>query len=233
MYEEKTFVALIPARAGSVSIKDKNLQKVGSETILARSIRHAKESKYVDQVVVSTNGETIKKEAIKRDALIINRPMEISGPVSSTEKAMLHAIEVLPPCDYVVLLQPTSPFRSDGLIDRCIERVIKEKADSLIGCWKFHNFCFYQEEEDGEWVSVYDYVNRPMHEQLDISEFRLFDCGNIYITKTSCLKATKCRIGGKIIIEPISLLETIQIDSLEELETCRHIVGGRIDSSDP
>ena len=140
MYKKKTILALIPARSGSVSIKDKNLQIVGEETILARSIRHAKNSELVDQVAVSTDGQKIKEEAAKHGAVVIDRPPKICGPNSSTEEAMLHAVEISPRHDYIMVLQPTSPFRSKGLIDRCIRKIIDEKGESLLTCWKFHNF---------------------------------------------------------------------------------------------
>lgn len=222
MYKDKNILILVPARGGSKSIKDKNLQIVGGETLVARSVRHAKGSRLADRVVVSTNNCDIKNEAIKKNCEVVNRPEEISGPLSSTEETMIHSLSLVP-CDFVVVLQPTSPFRSEGLVDRCIKKIIDENADSLVACWKFHNFCFYQECENCEWKSTYNYKNRLMHEQLSVSDFHFFDCGNLYITKTDFLVKSKCRLGGKVIVEEVSILENIQIDSQYELDICKKI----------
>ena len=78
MYKSKSILVCVPARHGSKSIKNKNLQKVGNETLVARSIRHAKSSNFVDEVVVSTNSDKIKKEALSHGAKVLDRPESIS-----------------------------------------------------------------------------------------------------------------------------------------------------------
>jgi len=227
MYKHKKFLVVIPARSGSVSIENKNLQKAGADTLVVRSIKHAQKSKYVDQIVVSTNGSNIKEEALKSGIDVLDRPEEISGPLSSTEETLLHVLGYYS-ASYIVCLQPTSPFRFENLIDRCIERIVNESGDSLIACWKFHDFCFYRVIEDGNWLATYDYQNRPMRQSLGVQEFKFFDCGNLYITKTEFLLKRKCRLGGKIVVEPVSLLESLQIDSIDELELCQKIANGEI-----
>jgi len=218
---------MIPARDGSTGIKNKNLQIVGKETILARSIRHANNSQYTDIVSVSTNGADIKNEALQHGAQIIDRPDSISTASSLTEEAMIHAVQNIV-CDYCVVLQPTSPFRSPGLIDRCISSIIDEGADSLVTGWKFHDFCFYKENNESSWMSTFDYVHRPMRQTLNMRDFKYFDCGNVYITKTEFLLAHKCRLGGKIIVEPVSSLECVQIDDYDDLELCHKIATGEV-----
>ena len=227
MYKGKSFLAIIPARYGSKSIVNKNLQKIGKKTLLGRSIDHAKQSRYIDHIVVSTNGKDIKEEALFYRAAVVDRPEEISGPLDSTESALIHAVEnINKEFDYVVLLQPTSPFRLDGMIDRCIRKMVDEDGDSLLTVWKFHNFCFYYEEKNGELKSTFDYLNRPMRQKLNLKEWFNFDNGNVYIIKTKCLLDSKCRISGKVLLEPITAFETIQIDEQEDLEVCRKIIKG-------
>ena len=225
MYKSKSILVCVPARHGSKSIKNKNLQKVGNETLVARSIRHAKSSKFVDEVVVSTNSDKIKKEALSHGAKVLDRPESISGPLSSTDEAMVHLLSKYN-ADFIVTLQATSPFRSKDLVDRCIARTIDENGDSLATCWKFHNFCFYKVLKDGHWFSTFDYQNRPMRQQLSEADFMHFEAGNLYVTRVSFLKEHKCRLGGKIIIQDISQLESMQIDEHEELEMCQKIANG-------
>jgi len=228
VYRGKTFLGFIPARAGSQGIIRKNLQRVGDETILARSIRHLKESEYVDHIIISTNGDEIKKEAWKCGAQIITRPEEISGPLSLAEEALNHAIQTCKKHHYIVFLQATSPFRSKGLIDRCIRRIVDEGGDSLLTTWRFHDFCFYYKSEGGMLFSTYDYIHRPMRQELTLSEFKEFDCGNLYLTRTNYFLESQCRLGGKLLLEPVSTLESIQIDDEIDLEMCQKIAKGDV-----
>ena len=59
MKSNKKFLALIPARAGSKGIKDKNIIDLKGKPLIAYSIDAALKSKYIDRVVVSTDGEDI------------------------------------------------------------------------------------------------------------------------------------------------------------------------------
>lgn len=227
MYQNKNILVMIPARAGSKGIKNKNLQIVGTESIITRSIRHAQQSQYADIIAVSTNGQDIKEEALQHGAQVIDRPDDLSTSTSPTEEAMIHAVQTIK-CDYCLILQPTSPFRSPGLIDRCISKIIDEGADSLVTGWKFHDFCFYKEIETGEWLSTFDYVHRPMRQAIPLKGFKFFDCGNVYITRTEFLLKEKCRLGGKIVVEPVSSLECVQIDDYDDLELCHRIASGKV-----
>lgn len=232
MFRTSRILCIVPSRSGSVSIPKKNLCKVGKHSLVGRSILHAQASEYIDKIVVSTNGADIKEEALKYGASVVDRPDEISGPTSSTEEAVIHAINAVNKpdysFDYVVILQPTSPFRIGGTIDRCIERIVNENADSLVSSFRFHNFCFYKLVEDGIWHSTFDYHNRPMRQQIPLEGWYSFDCGNIYVTKVSYFLEHKCRLGGKILVEPISQLEMMQIDEPKDLEICNNIACGEI-----
>ena len=49
-YYSNKIWALVPARSGSKSIKNKNLQKIGNYSLVARAVRVAKNCKYIDRV---------------------------------------------------------------------------------------------------------------------------------------------------------------------------------------
>ena len=58
---KKTILALIPARSGSNSIKNKNIKIYKGKPLLAHSILIAKRSSFIDKIIVSTDSKNIKK----------------------------------------------------------------------------------------------------------------------------------------------------------------------------
>ena len=63
-------IAIIPARAGSKRIKNKNLKEFYGKPIIAWSIEEAIKSKCFDEVVVSTDSPSIAEVAIKYGAKV-------------------------------------------------------------------------------------------------------------------------------------------------------------------
>jgi CMP-N-acetylneuraminic acid synthetase len=232
-------IALVTARAGSKGIPLKNMLRVGEETLVARSIRHGMQSKYVDMVAVSTDypencpaAENIINEALKLKAEIINRPPEICTSESKTEEAIEHAINHCKTSyrnhfDIMVVLQPTTPFRSHNLIDRAIEMIVDEDKNSVLGVSKFYNFLFYHDK--GEVWSTFDYMNRPMRQTLSEEDYRYFDNGSVYVFKIDEFMKTKCRIMQPIGLLETSLIESMQIDSVEEYQLCRDLAPSLVD----
>ena len=129
------FIAVITARAGSKSVKNKNIKKLIT-ILLAYTIEAAKRSKYIKEIYVSTDGNKIAKVAKKYGAKVIKRPKSLSGGVVMPDLAVTHVIKSLENKDEfnfknVVFFQPTSALRRHGDVDKAIEIFKKEKLDSL------------------------------------------------------------------------------------------------------
>lgn len=137
MINNKKVLALIPARGGSKGIKDKNIYPLHGKPLIAYSIECAKNSKYIDNVVVSTDSTKIAEVAEKYGASApFLRPAELASDTAKSIDAIIHAIRWLEEhgekFDIFVLLQPTSPLRTAEDIDGALEKFVANGEKSLV-----------------------------------------------------------------------------------------------------
>lgn len=127
-----TVLALIPARAGSKGVPNKNVRIVAGKPLLAWSIEHALASRLVDRVIVSTDSPIYRQIALDFGAEApFLRPDDISGDHATDLEVFQHALDWLRTHEgyepgIVVHLRPTCPIRAAGLIDRAIELLADE-----------------------------------------------------------------------------------------------------------
>jgi CMP-N,N'-diacetyllegionaminic acid synthase len=137
MINQKKVVAIIPARGGSKRLPGKNLLPLAGKPLIAWSIAAAKESRYVDTVVVSTDDDCIMAVANEFGAETpFRRPAEIASDTATSSAVLLHAIAWLQqnqrPHDIVIMLQPTSPLRSAADIDSALELLMAKNAQGVV-----------------------------------------------------------------------------------------------------
>ena len=143
-------LALIPARGGSKGIPMKNIKKFGEKELIYWSIKIAKESKYINRIIVSTDNEEIKEVALKYGAEVpFIRPLEISNDLSNDYEFIKHCMDYLKNNgenipDIIVQLRPTYPTRKLEILDETIKIFIDEfnNYDSLRTVYKFEKSPF-------------------------------------------------------------------------------------------
>ncbi len=128
-----TFLGIIPARGGSKGVPRKNIRELAGKPLIAWTIEEAKKSKYITRLIITSEDEEIIK--IAKDygcGAPFIRPMELAQDNTPGIEPVLHAIEQCPGYDYVVLLQPTSPFRTVADIDGCIEKALNNNSVACV-----------------------------------------------------------------------------------------------------
>ena len=128
-------IALICARGNSRGIKDKNLLKFKKTTLLGNAIKQAFQSRYINQVIVSTDSKKIAKEAIKHKAKVpFLRPKKLATSFSPEIDTWRHAVKFLnkkKDIDLIISIPTTSPLRKVNDINNCIKLAIKKKLDMV------------------------------------------------------------------------------------------------------
>lgn len=133
MFEGKTFLAIIPARGGSKRLPRKNVLDLAGKPLIAWTIEAAKNSKYLDHFIVSTDDKETTKVSRKYGAEVLTRPSELATDIANSVDVVLHGIgSQNKSYDYVVLLQPTSPLRTARHIDEAIKLLMEKKANAVI-----------------------------------------------------------------------------------------------------
>lgn len=127
MYDGKKLLALVPARGGSKSIKNKNIINLAGKPLIAYTIEAALNSQYIDQTIVTTDSQRIADIAQSYGASVpFLRPPELAQDTSKTVDVVLHAVDSLRTIgmqfDLLVLLQPTQPLRTSNDIDNAIQQ---------------------------------------------------------------------------------------------------------------
>ena len=125
---------IIPARKNSKRIKNKNIVKVNRKPLIYWTINYAKKFKKNFDLVVSSDCNKIKKLCYDENILYLKRSKNTSGDYSSIHKVIFNTLKKInKQYKYIVLLQPTSPFRNLNLINKALKILNRKKNfDSLV-----------------------------------------------------------------------------------------------------
>lgn len=138
-------LGIITARGGSKSIPRKNIVDLGGKPLIGYTVEAARASK-LTRTILSTDDVEIA-EVGRNFGLEVPfmRPKELAQDRSTSIEAVQHALGKLEEdegiaYDYVMILQPTSPFRSAEDIDACIDLAIEKDADSVMSMVELEDF---------------------------------------------------------------------------------------------
>ena len=120
-------VAIIPARGGSKRLPRKNLHPILGEPMLGWTIAACRESRFITDVVVTTEDPEIAEFARGRGAVVIDRPAALAEDAVYKMEAIIHALDVLEgrgdQYDFIVSVQANSPEIRGAMLDAALQRV--------------------------------------------------------------------------------------------------------------
>ena len=129
---KKNIFCIVPARAGSKRLQNKNIIDFFGKPLISWTIETALKSKFIDDVYVSTDCDLIATVAKSSGASVPElRPLHLASDTSNLFDVIsyhLTKLKILP--DYVLLLQPTSPLRGVEDIDAVVS--LLKNYDSVV-----------------------------------------------------------------------------------------------------
>jgi len=221
---EKPLV-IIPARGGSKGLPGKNIADLHGKPLIAWSIKFGLNNIGTGgKVYVSTDSDEIARVSCAAGAGIISRPEEIAGDLSTTESALEHAISVVGDSfSHLILLQCTSPFRSQDLVQRA-DRLLKDtpEARSVLTTRTIEQFQWRAHEGLSLIEPTYDLSNRPMRQQRKEHDMVIVETGNMYVTSMQSFKDKLCRVDPRRCCGlETDRYESHEIDTSEDLKLAR------------
>tara|TARA_Y100000996_G_scaffold414054_1_gene403898 strand:- start:1054 stop:1746 length:693 start_codon:yes stop_codon:yes gene_type:complete len=222
-------LAIIPARGGSKRVPRKNLKKILGVPLVAHAVLQAKESKYINQIIVSTDDSEIESVASDYGAQVISRPEEFrhDNTLMEADNILVDVVkrqEILGEIiDIIVLLYPTAPLRRVSDIDKTIEKVLNEGNDSSLSLVSDQGYYWRREKESGELTpSNYNPNQRMPSVMHSYEQFK--ENKAVYVCTRDLLINTSCRLGGEIGYVTMSSLDSVDIDTEEDLKLCEELM---------
>jgi CMP-N-acetylneuraminic acid synthetase len=166
---------------------------LAGEPLIWHTLQSAGQVVEMDLLVVSTDDAEIGGVAQGYGVRVINRPTELAADNSSTETALLHALDVLEAegqrFDVILVLEPTSPLRSSRTILNAITTCVEGVAPSVLGVRETReNIGFVK---DGLFCSMVPGAPRRRQDRspLYVESSTIYACRVEYLRRTGTLVA--------------------------------------------
>lgn len=230
MTKKNSILIIIPARGGSKGVKLKNLRKVLNKNLLQIAIEFSKKLNVSNYICVSSDHKKILKIAEENNVLAIKRPFNLSLDYVSDYKVIEHSIKYLEKklnidFNFIIYLQPTSPFRKKKDLIFSLKKVMKNSFDASFSVskasLKYHPKKIFKFKQNSRSIELYlksgsKIVARQQLDNICIRNgiFYIFNKKKLLIKKTIYLDK----------IYPYFInYNYVNIDSLKDLALSRKI----------
>jgi CMP-N-acetylneuraminic acid synthetase len=228
MFHDKKIVAVIPARAGSKGIPNKNIVDVNGNPLIVYTINAALESRYIDRIYVSTDSieiaDVCRAHGVEVESL---RPQYLATDEAKTIDVLRYTLHSLQSqneiYDYVVLLQPTQPLRSCVHIDEAISLIAAHEDASIISVSEVEEHPLFMRKinESGKLESLLQTSSTVRRQDLPIY-YKVN--GAIYINKVSDIVTQDISLNDNKIPYVMDKQYDLDVDTLADLEKLRKML---------
>lgn len=208
-------LAVIPARAGSNGIPNKNIRIIGGHPLIYYTIKNALTSKYITDIIVSTDSMEVGIIARQMGVKVKWRDAELCGDAVTLDAVVADAVSD-GNWDYIITMQPTSPTLQVDTLDRAILYTIENNLDTVISAINSPHLSWG--EKDGK--KVPNYVERLNRQYLPPC---YMETGAFIISKASVI-TPKTRIGKIVEVFEVPEDEACDVDNFNDLRNVAMIL---------
>jgi len=237
LLDKNKIVVIIPARGGSKEIPRKNARLLAGKPLLSYAITNCLNSRYIDNVYVTTDCAVLSEIASKFGAEVINREKSLAEDHVSLDEVVVDAVNQIEKdrkmhFEIIVSVQATSPLISTHTIDVAIQKCIKEKFDTVLSVINDHHLKWGY-DSNGKATPLY---KERRNRQYVAKSFK--ETGGVVACRRFILDK-KTRFGEKNFLLEISKEESLDIDdrydwwlaekTLSRKKICFHVLGSKKD----
>jgi CMP-N,N'-diacetyllegionaminic acid synthase len=211
-------LALIAARGNSKRLPGKNIRALGGKPLVVWSIDVAKDIPEICDILVSTDDPAIAAVCTEAGAYVPwLRPEELATDTASSVDVALHALDWYEAekgvVDGLLLLQPTSPFRTQATVQRGIGLFSKHGQQPVLGISPTHAHPMWTLKMDGDYLVPFMREHGFETRSQDLPPAYVVN-GSFYLISPAVLRACRSFVGPKtipLLIE--SPQESVDIDT--------------------
>ena len=214
-----SMVAVIPAKSFSTRLPGKNMRPILARNpmpLFEISYRFALDEGVAAVVTTDADGEVAKYCEANGIHYVTENVRE-----ERMEHAILNALEKFPEAagrSWVATLQPTSPIRTAGLIQRCVEAMLEAGGKSLITTTPLRPILFHRGKP------CFDPHARKITQHTPKEDYYQYWNGNVIITEIGFLREHFCLFDHDVHLHEISKVEGYQIDDEADFVICKALL---------
>ena len=212
-------LAVIPARAGSIGIPNKNIRIVGTHPLVYYAIHNAQKSEFVTDIIVTTDSSEVAIIASQMGVQVRWRDKRLCGDAVTLDAVIDDAVDRSIAWDYVITMQPTSPTLTSKTLDAAIRYAIENDCDTVISAINAPHLSWGV--KDGKTVPNYE---ERLNRQYLPACYK--ETGAFVISKASVI-TENTRIGEKVDIFEVPESEAQDIDTFSDLQCVEAILSKR------
>lgn len=209
-------LAVIPARAGSKGIPNKNIRIVSGHPLIFYAIQNAINSEYITDIVVSTDSPEVGIIARQMGIAVRRRDASLCGDEATLDAVIYDAIPQDESWDYIITMQPTSPTLKKETLDRAVRYALAHELDTVISAINAPRLSWGI--KDGK--KVPNYEKRLNRQYLPPC---YMETGAFVISKASVVTPSS-RIGERIDVFELPEDEAQDIDTFGDLRNVSFIL---------
>ena len=240
-----TTLGIIPARGGSTGILRKNLRLLGGRPLLAHTVEAAQRAETLDRVVVNTEDDEIADVARSLGVTVQGRPEDFwhDNTFQEVDRLLQWAVadheREAGRVDVIVLLYPTSPLRPSSAIDATVRLVTEGGCDSALTLVESRQYLWRRTAADDHEANTevgggdlgpvvptnYDPSRRGPNQLEGWNQW--IENKAVYAMRRDLLMETGCRLGGRIGGVRMNRLESVDVDTPDDLALAEAVLRSR------